>query len=1387
MRTAAFLTALVGTLILTDAQSAADELRLPVTFDTPLRLESPAGKSLAVPGAVLHARPGAPLLPQKTVYFLLPYGYKPVSLRLCDQKTEPLPGVFALAPAQLPRPIPSVREPRLTPPDPAVYDSDEPQPGTWARAGEIQYKRGYALVPVNVYPLSYRPLSGRVDRLVSATLVMTAAPGGRVAPLLRAFPADVELVKARAANVFALPSYPQKPPRGPVRLDPGSYSYMIVAPNQFIDLGGADSLEALGDVRQAAGLPATIVSLEWIYQNYTGDRPDGGQDDATRIRDFLADAYQEWGVSYVLLVGDADEADAGGESGDNILPVRKLFVDPHNPEASADHLPSDLYYSCLDGTFDDDADGVYGEHGDGPGGGEVDLMAELYVGRAPADSAEEVRNFVAKTLAYDQAAGAWLKDVLMVGELLWNDPINIWGADFMDEIAQGSSSSGYTTQGFESLPFFEIGTLYDRDLGGANSWGAGDLVALLDNGPHVVNHLGHSNVTYNMRMMNMDADRLKNTHPFLLYTQGCLPGSFDNVACVEEGGFVYNADCIAEHFVMGPHGAFAAVVNSRYGWGSFMTDSPSQRFHRQFVDAFFGEGISTIGQAQADSKEDNATLFSDDYIRWVGFESNLLGDPAVVLKKSLNTDQPLLGIYPPEIRFVALAGDPAPAPVTVHLRNDGLDSLTFSASCTETWLTITPLAGSAPADIEIGIEPTGLQPGSHQAVVVFTSPEADNSPQELSIEFDLVEPSEMVVPHIATTPVVDGVISPGEYDQGLEMSIDPGQTGDVSLHMAVAENSLFIAVYDMVDREENDSDGLMLMFDRDLDGVWPTSSGDEGLYTVIGFMGGMSLFLPIYNPGDGYHMDMQNVQPDPPGLTGSMGMVDNHRAYEMAIDLTESLLDIGPAGSFGMFLSVMNSVQMGTGNMTGAWPSNLVEYDDQRFFGHVSLEPQGPWLAATPRSLTFEAVPGRPVPASQSIQVFDIQGGALSYTASVAASWLELDHFSGQTPDDLVVSVNHGALALGTYSDEIVIESAAAGNGTFLVPISLNVVPPPAHLAVDPQAFDVTASIEAPNPTLSLQVQNTGGHPLTFEVTPDEGWLVAGTTSGMVSPGESRRVEFEVNLSGMQLGTHTANILVDGHDAEDSPITVPVQIEVIGAAPVPPVENLSIEAFEDRIQLSWQTPDDPIVSGVMIRRLPATAPASPDEGEQIYDGMAQETTDSGLPADFTYCYAAFAHDSAGRYAKPATGCQTTGANTAPPIPQPLSPADGSLVDAAPALEASLVTDPQGNAVSYSFQLLGEQGDEVLDSGDGTPSEFSVSWSPTVELTPGAVYRWQVEAKDSRGAESGYSQPWAFALAKEADSGCACGSTAGSSGGLPFCLLGLLLCLRRRRPDRLTEK
>jgi MYXO-CTERM domain-containing protein len=1373
-------TIILATFIVTPASGLAEELRATIEFDTPISEVSAIGEVLQIPGTQLLARPGAPLLPYKTIYFVLPYGHEPLDIHLENMQVEPLDGVHNIAPAQLPMRLDRKEHSRITPPDPEIYGCDDPQPGEWIEAGTLQFKHGYALLPVTLHPLSFQPLSGTIDQLLSAEIVVTTKPAGTISRFFRARSLDRELVKTRALETTALATYPSAPPRGPLRLDPGDYPYLIVTPEVFIDLGGDNSLEALRDYREADGLAANIVTLEWIRENYTGTRPDGGQDDATRIRDFLSDAYLEWNTSYVLLVGDADSADVGGESGDDLLQVRKFWVDTGNPDAVGDMIPSDLYYTCLDGTFDDDADGIYGEHGDGPAGGEVDLMAELYVGRAPADSAAEVQNFVAKTLAYERAAGAWLKKVLMVGELLWDEPSNIWGADSMDKIIEGDDSGGYSTLGFDSLPFFECETLYDRSSGQANAWGSTELMPLLDDSPHIVNHLGHSNVTYNMRLMNWDADELINFHPFLLYTQGCLPGSFDNESSADEGNFVYNADCIAEHFVMGPHGAFAAVVNARYGWGVLIgTNSPSQRFHRQYWDAIFGEGMSTIGQALIDSKEDNASAFSDDYIRWVGFESNLLGDPAVAIKKSLNTDSPLLGLYPPALRFVGLMGGEQPAAAVLHVRNDGVDSLTFSATADQDWVTVTPASGSAPLDIEVSVDTSGLQAGTHLAMITISSPEADNSPVTLPIEFVLVETTEMQVPHIDSAPTVDGIISAGEYDQALSLPIDPEGSGEVTLHIAVAGNNLHVAVDDNLDRVEDDFDRLALMFDRDLDGVWPTESSDEGQYVVVGMMGGMSIFMPVYNPGNGYVMDMQNMEMNPPYFSGSLNMVDNHRVYEISVDLDNSNLNVGPAGTFGMLLNTTNSVQLGAGTVTGNWPAVVPEFDDQLFFGRVDLTPEGPWLYSEPRQLSFEAVPGRAAPDPAILSVFDIQGGQLDFTAVSNADWLVIDA-TGQTPQDMTVTIDHDGLAIDSYLGEIVFESAQADNVTHRVQVRLDVLPTPALLTVTPASFDIQAADDAPDPVLELNISNQGGRPMPFSVTIADGWLTSPRSFGTVNPGESILAEFTAGVLYLMRGTHQTEITIEAPDAEGSPVIVPVQVEVVGPTEVPPVQILNLEAYAAEIRLNWQMPQAAIVSGVMIRRAENVAPADATAGVEVYDGVAEELVDSGLTNGVTYCYSAFAHDAAGRYAAPASGCRTPGENQPPPIPAHLSPVDQSITESVPQLIALTVIDPQGSPVSYSFQLLAETTDDVLEEGAGTVTGNQVTWTPSLALEPGGLYRWRVQATDDRNAASAYSQPWTFALAGETGSGgCGCSHTGDRSA--VWLLLGLLGLLLRRRP------
>jgi hypothetical protein len=331
----------------------------------------------------------------------------------------------------------------------------------------------------------------------------------------------------------------------------------------------------------------------------------------------------------VLLAGD-----------ESVIPHRGLYATVGN--YVDEDIASDLYYAALDGNWNDDADGLWGEPD------EADLMPEVCVGRASVSNVTEAANFVNKVLKYENSPVVSQIDIAqMVGELLWSDPT--WGGDYKDEIKDGSSAHDYTTVGFP--PAFTVHTLYDRDLDPLE-WDKEDLIPLLNGGRHLVNHMGHSSNTYGLRMYNSDVetrftnDGVSDSY-FIIYTQGCYSGSFDNRT--SSGSYV--DDCLGEHFTFIENGAVAFIGNTRYGWGAHSsTQGWNQYYDRQFFDALFGEGITAIGKANDDSKIDNIAYINIGSLRWVHYELVLLGDPAM----DIWTDTPdYLTLVRPDVIYVS--------------------------------------------------------------------------------------------------------------------------------------------------------------------------------------------------------------------------------------------------------------------------------------------------------------------------------------------------------------------------------------------------------------------------------------------------------------------------------------------------------------------------------------------------------------------------------------------------------------------------------------------------------------------------------------------------------------------------------------------------------------
>ncbi len=102
-----------------------------------------------------------------------------------------------------------------------------------------------------------------------------------------------------------------------------------------------------------------------------------GNTAAENIRNWLQNNYSSLNLEYLLLIGDPNPSD-----GD--VPMKMLW--PRNNATNYTQYkkaPSDYYYSDMNGNWDLDGDGYYGEWGDDTGSGGCERTYEIIVGRIP--------------------------------------------------------------------------------------------------------------------------------------------------------------------------------------------------------------------------------------------------------------------------------------------------------------------------------------------------------------------------------------------------------------------------------------------------------------------------------------------------------------------------------------------------------------------------------------------------------------------------------------------------------------------------------------------------------------------------------------------------------------------------------------------------------------------------------------------------------------------------------------------------------------------------------------------------------------------------------------------------------------------------------------------
>ncbi len=650
-------TILLGAALSCRAASPADGLHKTLSFEAPsITVNSAGNVEVTLPGCGLDVVSALPVLPVAGVSFDIEEGWEveDVYLTYAGVEEMPLP-----APVQWGSPPYLDGEtPRYAQPDQAVYSSDATYPDISAPCWRTDRSGKKTLLSVKVFPVRYVPARNRLLVASEATVSVT----------LRASTPPPDPLK-RAAATPAILSMP--PP-----LDPAvPYSYIVISTSNLIhDTPAPWNLQALCEHRSRSGLIPLIMPVEDIYACYTGNN------NPEKIRAFLQEAHEIWGTRFLLIAGTFE-----------MVPAQKLHLSITDFFTTRTvKIPADaIYYGCMEGSYDNNGNGNYGEITDGIDGGDVDLTAEIMVGRFPVADQQELAHMVRKTIRYETASVVDLEPNVFMAEKMDMGSV-VYADGYMEELRLGSTAYYFDSMGFVSSPYADIfdtsGCLYDSDAG---LWTTSNSLDFLNRNLHTVNHIGHGSPKTCAKIALANAANqvalraFTNEMPYFMYSQACDTGAFDT------------PDCFAEQLVTVSNAAFAAVMNARAGWlFNNVIGGYSHRFHRAFWDAALRGNATTFGAINEFSRRMNLHMlasYAADYWRWVYYELNLFGDPATPFVPALNIvppsicHEPLIntydtqtvhhiscflepiGIYDPdEVYLLWQTGD---APSTTHTQN----------------------------------------------------------------------------------------------------------------------------------------------------------------------------------------------------------------------------------------------------------------------------------------------------------------------------------------------------------------------------------------------------------------------------------------------------------------------------------------------------------------------------------------------------------------------------------------------------------------------------------------------------------------------------------------------------------------------------------------------
>ena len=374
------------------------------------------------------------------------------------------------------------------------------------------------------------------------------------------------------------------------------YDLLIISPEKF-----KTSLEPLIEHKNKNNVNTINIAVEDIYDQIFWR----GKDKAEKIKYFIRDSIENWGIKYVLFVGGRRDQ---SKTESYWVPARYSNIirdyKGHENFPEGDFL-TDLYFADIydsEGNFsswDDDNDGVFGEWYDKEKATDIpDLYPDVAVGRLTCRNIFDVKIVVNKIIRYETGNfdDSWFKKMVVAGGDTYPEKTDyIDGENYtqqsLDIMSDFDSVKIWSTK--NNLNWLNIvreinkgcGFLFLSGHGGANSWAT-----------HPPNDINTWIGNFKNRYMNLLFNRDK--LPVCLSASGCFNNMF-NVSLsdtflvwwsiTKDFAIPYNIPrCFGSNLVLRPFGgSVATIASTAYSYES--SDINSKRGGCEWLDIHFFE------------------------------------------------------------------------------------------------------------------------------------------------------------------------------------------------------------------------------------------------------------------------------------------------------------------------------------------------------------------------------------------------------------------------------------------------------------------------------------------------------------------------------------------------------------------------------------------------------------------------------------------------------------------------------------------------------------------------------------------------------------------------------------------------------------------------------